>query len=174
MPEPAIQAGRNRLDILLVTREGNRTRLATIGPQFPEGLDIAEGGQGLVTGSGDRLPVRAAITGVVDFAAQEGSGVTFHGWALDRDSPNGLRSIAAFAGTSAVTFTSTRGRRPDVAAALGLKTSPDVIFAIHVEFEDLRRGRLRLFGIATDSTVGELQVGDRIHQEIEAHMKAAR
>ncbi|MEX2662271.1 MAG: sulfatase-like hydrolase/transferase [Vicinamibacterales bacterium] len=176
MPEPAVQAGGNRLELLLVTRSGGRERISRIGPQFPEGLQIAGEGasEALVTGTGQRLPMRASIAGVVDFGERQDTGVTLHGWALDRDSPRALRSIAAFAGKSAVTFTSTRGQRPDVAAALGLKTSPDVVFAIHVEFEDLRHGRLRLFGIAADSTVGELQIGEKIRQEIEAHMKAAR
>jgi hypothetical protein len=172
MPEAALQPGGNRLEVLLVSRSGGRVRLSRIGPHFPDGLEIAGAGasEALVTGSGQRLPTRPAVTGVVDYVAHEGTGLTFHGWAVDRDSPRGLRSIAAFVGSSAVTFTSTRGLRPDVVAALGLKTSPDAVFAVHVDFEDLRRGRLRLFGIAADSAAGELLISVEIRREIERQL----
>jgi hypothetical protein len=81
---------------------------------------------------------------------------------VDSQTLRTLRSVAAFAGDNPIAFTTPRGHRPDVDAALSLTRSPDAAFALDLRVEDLKLGQVRLFGISTTGSAGEIALPEPI------------
>ncbi len=164
LSEDSLHDGSNRLQVLIVERGASPARLAAIGSDFTTGLQIRRdaSGETLTTASGREFAIGPHIVGNVDRADRHPNGVTLHGWAVDSQTLRTLRSVAAFAGDTPIAFTTPRGHRPDVDAALSLTRSPDAAFALDLRVEDLKLGQVRLFGISTTGSAGEIALSEPI------------
>ena len=163
LSEDSLHDGSNRLQVLIVERGASPVRLAAISSDYTT-LQIRRDARGetLTTAAGQQIAIGSHIVGNVDRADPHTNGVTLVGWAVDRQPPGTLGSVAAFAGDTLIALTAPRGHRPDVDAALGLARSPDVVFALDLRIEDLKLGHVRLFGVSPSGSAGEITLPESI------------
>jgi hypothetical protein len=156
VPESAVRAGANRLDVLAVERAG----LARISSELADGLSIERDArrETLMTSGGRRIAIQPHVTGIVDRVDEHADGLSLHGWVADGQSAVAARAVVVFAGGSAVGVTSPIDPRPDVIAALKLPTGTKVTYGLKLQRSDLERGTIRVFGISADEVAGELSI----------------
>lgn len=166
LPESTLQAGSNRLDVLLVNRSGGRPSLARISSTIASGLQIRTTavGEEIETNDGSKIAIEPHIVGWVDRVEEHPDGVTFYGWAADSKTARPLLAIAAFVDDSAIAFGFPQDQRPDVNAALGMPGLTKVSYALAFPRQRLQQGQVRLFGISEDGSAGELQVSEQARQ----------
>jgi hypothetical protein len=166
VPEAAIHAGANVLEVFAIEETLPAVRLARMSSDLGGGLTIARGpnGETLSTRDGRSIPISPHVIGVIDRIEAKRGTVDFQGWALDRRGPGEVRTIVAFSGNTSIACAYPAEPRPDVAAALRAPASTRVSYVLSVERQDLERRAIRLFGMSRDGLAGELQVSSEARQ----------
>jgi hypothetical protein len=160
VPEDALHAGQNRLDVFRIAPPPGGSALvhlpAAIGTVLTWAVDDAAA---LGTPDGRRIPLGTDVASSIDRIEVTPTSLLVLGWAVDVRNKEPLETVVAFAGRTMVASGPVNGVRADVCAALGLPADMKTGFALELPIARLHAGDIRIAAISTRGAAGRLQPG---------------